>query len=37
VVGVETENIEDIKKLGFVKEARISEKADIRLKDAGQD
>jgi subtilisin family serine protease len=36
-VGIETNNIEEIKKLNFVKEARISEKADILLKDAVRD
>ncbi len=36
-VGIEAENIEEIKKLDFVKEARVSEKADILLKDAIKD
>lgn len=33
-VGIETENIDEIKKLDFIKEARVSEKTDILLKDA---
>ncbi len=36
-IGIETESIEEIKMLDFVKEARISEKADILLKDAIKD
>ncbi|MDP2844476.1 MAG: hypothetical protein Q8N79_00180, partial [Candidatus Methanoperedens sp.] len=36
-IGIETDDIEEIKKLDFVKEARISEKADLLLKDAIKD
>lgn len=33
-IGIETDNIKEVKKFDFVKETRISEKADILLKDA---
>jgi len=37
VIGIETDSIETIKKFDFIKETRISEQADILLKDAVKD